>query len=81
MSVSGELTGYYRPAGAPANRAFVRLRDGTIHTYLVPGSVDTCFFNINERGDLMGRVHRRRSGARAVCRTTRPAAPGSVARG
>ena len=38
-----------------ANRAFVRLRDGTFHTYLVPGSVDTCFFNINERGDLVGR--------------------------
>jgi len=55
MSASGELAGYHRPAGAPANRAFVRLRDGTIHTYLVPGSVDTCFFNINERGDLVGR--------------------------
>jgi hypothetical protein len=57
MSASGELTGYFVPAVAPAggNRGWVRLRDGTLHTYLYPGSVDTCFFNINERGDLVGR--------------------------
>jgi hypothetical protein len=57
MSASGELAGYYQPQGAPPgqNRAWVRLRDGTFHTYVVPGSVDTCFFNINERGDLVGR--------------------------
>jgi hypothetical protein len=55
MAASGVLAGYYRPADAPANRGYVRLRDGTFHTYLVPDSVDTCFFNINERGDLVGR--------------------------
>ena len=56
MSASGELAGYYVPeGGALGNRAWVRLRDGTFHTYLFPGSVDTCFFNINERGDLVGR--------------------------
>jgi hypothetical protein len=57
MSSSGELAGYYRPVETPAgpNRAFVRLLDGTFHTYLFPGSIDTCFFNINERGDLVGR--------------------------
>lgn len=27
----------------------------TFHTYIFPGSVDTCFFNINEKGDLVGR--------------------------
>jgi hypothetical protein len=55
MSASGELAGYYRPLGAPGPRAWVRLTDGTFNTYLFPGSVDTCFFNINERGDLVGR--------------------------
>jgi hypothetical protein len=57
MTASGELAGYYQPQGAPPgqNRAWVRLRDGTFHTYLYPGAVDTCFFNINERGDLVGR--------------------------
>jgi hypothetical protein len=56
MSASGELAGYYVPQdGPPGNRAWVRLRDATFHTYLFPGSVDTCFFNINERGDLVGR--------------------------
>jgi hypothetical protein len=56
MSASGELAGYYVPeGGAPGNRAWVRLREATFHTYLYPGSVDTCFFNINERGDLVGR--------------------------
>jgi probable HAF family extracellular repeat protein len=57
MSGSGELAGYYRPQGAPPgqNRAWVRLADATFHTHLFPGSVDTCFFNINERGDLVGR--------------------------
>lgn len=55
IAASGELAGYYRPQGASQNQAWVRLRDGTFHSYLVPGSVDTCFFNINERGDLVGR--------------------------
>lgn len=55
MSASGELAGYYRPQGASQNEAWVRGPDGTFHAYLVPGSVDTCFFNINERGDLVGR--------------------------
>jgi hypothetical protein len=56
MSALGELAGYYVPeGGSPGNRAWIRLRDGTFHTYLYPGSVDTCFFNINERGDLVGR--------------------------
>jgi hypothetical protein len=55
MAASGELAGYYRPQGASQNQAWVRLRDGTFHSYLVPGSVDTCFFNINERGDFVGR--------------------------
>jgi probable HAF family extracellular repeat protein len=57
MSASGELAGYYQPQGAPPgqNRAWVRRADATFHTYLFPGSVDTCFFNINERGDLVGR--------------------------
>jgi hypothetical protein len=57
MAASGELAGYYRPQVAPPgqNRAWVRLADATFHTYLFPGSVDTCFFNINERGDLVGR--------------------------
>jgi hypothetical protein len=57
MTASGELAGYYQPLGAPpgSNRAWVRLRDETFQTYLFPGSVDTCFFNINERGDLVGR--------------------------
>lgn len=57
MSASGELAGYYLPQGAAPgrNRAWMRLRDGTFHTYLVPGSIDTCLFNINERGDLVGR--------------------------
>jgi hypothetical protein len=57
MSASGELTGYYQPQGAPPgqNRAWVRLADATFHTYQFPGSLDTCFFNINERGDLVGR--------------------------
>ena len=55
MTASGELAGYYVPAGGAGNRAWVRLRDETFHTYLFPGSVDTCFFNINERGDLVGR--------------------------
>lgn len=57
MAASGELAGYYRPQGAPPgqNRAWVRLRDATFHAYLYPGSSDTCFFNINERGDLVGR--------------------------
>jgi probable HAF family extracellular repeat protein len=54
MSASGELAGYYTPPGA-LNRAWLRLTDGTFHTYLLPGSSDTCFFNINERGDLVGR--------------------------
>jgi probable HAF family extracellular repeat protein len=57
MSGSAELTGYYRPQGAPPgqNRGWVRLRDETFETYLAPGATDTCFFNINERGDLVGR--------------------------
>ena len=56
MTASGELAGYYVPQGhLPAIGAWVRLRDETFHTYLFPGSVDTCFFNINERGDLVGR--------------------------
>jgi hypothetical protein len=56
MSASGELAGYYVPEGASSgNRAWVRLRNGTFHTYLNPGSTDTCFFNINARGDLVGR--------------------------
>jgi hypothetical protein len=55
MSASGELAGYYRPLGATSPHAYVRFRDGTFATYLVPGSADTCFFNINERGDLAGR--------------------------
>jgi hypothetical protein len=56
MSASGELAGYYVPQeGPPGNRAWVRLRNETFHTYLFPGAVDTCFFNINERGDLVGR--------------------------
>jgi hypothetical protein len=55
MSASGELAGYYRPLGAPGPHAWVRLADATLVTYLYPGSVDTCFFNINERGDLVGR--------------------------
>jgi hypothetical protein len=55
MSASGELAGYYRPLGASQNEAWVRGSNRTFHTYLVPGSVDTCFFNVNERGDLVGR--------------------------
>jgi len=57
MAGSGELAGYYQPQGAPPgqNRAWVRLANATFHTYLFPGSTDTCFFNINERGDLVGR--------------------------
>ena len=55
MAASGELAGYFRPQGASQNQAWLRLRDGTFHAYLVPGSVDTCFFNINERGDFVGR--------------------------
>jgi probable HAF family extracellular repeat protein len=52
-----ELAGYYQPEGAAPNQleGWVRLRDGTFHTYLFPGSTDTCFFNINNRGDLVGR--------------------------
>ena len=57
MNASGELAGYYLPEGAPPGqfRAWVRIGDGSFHTYGFPGSVDTCFFNINERGDLVGR--------------------------
>jgi len=57
MSSSGELAGYFQPQGAPPGqfKGWLRLRDGTFHTYLFPGSIDTCFFNINERGDLVGR--------------------------
>jgi probable HAF family extracellular repeat protein len=57
MSASGELAGYYQPQGAPPgqNHAWLRLADATFHTYQFPGSVDTCFFNVNERGDLVGR--------------------------
>lgn len=55
MSASGELAGYHRPQGASQNEAWVRGHDRTFHAYLVPGSVDTCFFNVNERGDLVGR--------------------------
>ena len=52
-----ELAGYYQPEGAPPSQleGWVRLNDGTFHTYLFPGSTDTCFFNINNRGDLVGR--------------------------
>jgi probable HAF family extracellular repeat protein len=52
-----ELAGYYQPEGAAPNQleGWVRLKDGTFHTYLYPGSTDTCFFNINNRGDLVGR--------------------------
>lgn len=52
-----ELAGYYQPEGAAPNQleGWVRLKDGTFHTYLFPGSTDTCFFNINNRGDLVGR--------------------------
>ena len=56
MTASGELAGYYVPQGPPSgNRGWVRLRDTTFHTYVYPGSADTCFFNINERGDVVGR--------------------------
>jgi hypothetical protein len=55
MAASDELAGYYRPQGATSPHAWVRLQDATFHTYLYPGAVDTCFFNINERGDLVGR--------------------------
>ena len=57
MSASDELAGYFQPGGAPSGQfwAWLRLRDGTYHTYVFPGAVDTCFFNINERGDLVGR--------------------------
>jgi hypothetical protein len=55
MSGSGEVAGYYRPPSSSGPRGWVRLVDATIETYLYPGSVDTCFFNINERGDLVGR--------------------------
>jgi len=57
MSGSGELAGYYQPQAAPPgqNRGWVRLGDATFQTYLFPGATDTCFFNINERGDLGGR--------------------------
>ena len=52
-----EIAGYYQPEGAPPGQfeGWVRLKDGTFHTYLFPGSTDTCFFNINNRGDLVGR--------------------------
>jgi len=52
-----ELAGYYQPEGAAPNQleGWVMLKDGTFHTYLFPGSTDTCFFNINNRGDLVGR--------------------------
>jgi hypothetical protein len=52
-----ELAGYYQPEGAAPNQleGWVRLEDGTFHRYLFPGSTDTCFFNINNRGDLVGR--------------------------
>jgi hypothetical protein len=52
-----ELTGYHQPEGALPGQfeGWVRLKDGTFHTYLFPGSTDTCFFNINNRGDLVGR--------------------------
>jgi probable HAF family extracellular repeat protein len=57
MTAAGELAGYYQPEGAPPgqNRAWLRLGDATFHTYLFPGAVDTCFFNVNDRGDLVGR--------------------------
>jgi hypothetical protein len=57
MSTSGELAGYYQPQGSPAGqfRAWLRALDGTFSSYLVPGATDTCFFNINERGDFVGR--------------------------
>ena len=57
MTASGELAGYYQPQAAPPgqNRGWVRLGDATFRTYLFPGATDTCFFNINERGDLGGR--------------------------
>ena len=57
MTASGELTGYYLPKGAPPGQfqGWLRLNDATFHTYSFPGSPDTCFFNINERGDLVGR--------------------------
>ena len=55
MSSSGELAGYYPQAlGSSLNRAFLRLGDETFESYLYPGSVDTCFFGINERGDIVG---------------------------
>jgi probable HAF family extracellular repeat protein len=52
-----ELAGYYQPEGALPGQfeGWVRVKDGTFHTYLFPGSTDTCFFNINNRGDLVGR--------------------------
>jgi hypothetical protein len=52
-----EVAGHYQPEGAPPGQfeGWVRLKDGTFHTYLFPGSTDTCFFNINNRGDLVGR--------------------------
>ena len=52
-----ELAGYYQPEGALPGQfeGWVRLKDGTFHTYMFPGSTDTCFFNINNRGDLVGR--------------------------
>jgi probable HAF family extracellular repeat protein len=51
-----ELAGYYQPEGAAPNQleGWVRLKDGTFHHYRFPGSTDTCFFNINNRGDLVG---------------------------
>jgi hypothetical protein len=55
MAASGELAGYYQTQVPGPSRAWVRLMDDSFHTYLFPGSVDSCFFNINERGDLVGR--------------------------
>jgi len=54
MTASGELAGYYVPQGPSGNLGWLRLGE-TFHTYVYPGSIDTCFFNINERGDLVGR--------------------------
>jgi hypothetical protein len=56
-----EVAGYYQPVGAlpGQNKGWVRLKDGTFHTYLFSDATDTatdtCFFNINSRGDLVGR--------------------------
>ena len=57
MAASGELAGYYRPQGAPTARIGPGsgFEMGRFTRISFPGSVDTCFFNINERGDLVGR--------------------------